>query len=214
MANAMSLDVLQESQGYTRTKSNSRLVYDYKNCSQESRATSGKKEEKETVEKPGIGGKLSARTSLMKGERKNNSPENSARSPIAGSSKNKAETVRTPEKTSSTRNQNNSGVSNNRIGTRFGAGVYNSSPKSPIQSSPGSVLSKASLFESKVTENTRARDPAEMSLTERMALFERNNKGEAPLIPKAPLTSSVPTKKLLEREKSNSETSQKNSNAG
>ncbi|XP_043277611.1 anillin isoform X2 [Venturia canescens] len=202
------LDTL-ESQGYTRTKSNSRLVYDYKNCSQESKASSRVKDEKETTEKVGIG----VKSSPMKGEKRNNNSESTGRSPIAGTSKNKAETMGTPEKTSATaRNQNNSGVSNNRIGTRFGGGVYNCSPKSPIKSSPGSVLSKASLFESKVTENTRARDPAEMTLTERMALFEKNNKGEAPLIPKAPLTSSVPTKKLLEREKSNSETSQKYSN--
>ncbi|XP_015592644.1 anillin isoform X2 [Cephus cinctus] len=89
-------------------------------------------------------------------------------------------------------------TTNVRMPTRFGCG---GSPKSPIQS-PGSVLSKASMFEAKNIE-VKAKDPAEMTLSERMALFERN-KGEAPLIPKAPLTMSVPSKKLIEKEKTNS----------
>lgn len=92
-----------------------------------------------------------------------------------------------------------SSVGNTRMNPRFG---YNGSPKNiPIVQSPGSVLSKASIFESK-NSSLRTKDPAEMSLTERKALFERN-KGEA-LIPKAPLTMSVPTKMLHEREKSSS----------
>ncbi|XP_046734103.1 anillin isoform X5 [Diprion similis] len=64
--------------------------------------------------------------------------------------------------------------------------------------SPGSVLSKASMFESKAMEPKR-KDPAEMTLSERMALFERN-KGEAPLIPKAPLSMSVSKKQLEEKD--------------
>lgn len=79
--------------------------------------------------------------------------------------------------------------------SRYG---YNGSPKSSIKQSPGSVLSKASMFESR-TNFVKVKDPAEMSLSERKALFERN-KGEA-LIPKAPLTMSVPAKKLMEKEK-------------
>jgi hypothetical protein len=54
------------------------------------------------------------------------------------------------------------------------------------------------MFESKGSA-TKIKDPAEMTLSERKALFERN-KGEA-LIPKAPLTMSVPTKMLQEKEK-------------
>ncbi|XP_074115811.1 anillin-like isoform X2 [Cotesia typhae] len=50
----------------------------------------------------------------------------------------------------------------------------------------------------------KVKDPAEMSLSERMALFEKN-KGEA-LIPKAPLTLPVPTKKLLESSKAHNQT--------
>ncbi|XP_063982129.1 anillin-like isoform X2 [Diachasmimorpha longicaudata] len=91
------------------------------------------------------------------------------------------------------------GITNGR--SRFGG--YNGSPKSTVQS-PGSVLSKASLFESKSVAN-KIKDPAEMTLSERMALFEKN-KGEA-LIPKAPLTLSVPAKKLMEKEKSSSNVS-------
>ncbi|XP_046586323.1 anillin isoform X5 [Neodiprion lecontei] len=64
--------------------------------------------------------------------------------------------------------------------------------------SPGSVLSKASMFESKAME-PKKKDPAEMTLSERMALFERN-KGEAPLIPKAPLSMSVSKKQLEEKD--------------
>jgi len=55
------------------------------------------------------------------------------------------------------------------------------------------------MFEAKNTE-TKTKDPAQMSLAERMAFFERN-KGEAPLIPKAPLTMSIPPNKLQERDK-------------
>lgn len=53
------------------------------------------------------------------------------------------------------------------------------------------------MFEAKSTESKK--DPAQMSLAERMAFFERN-KGEA-LIPKAPLTMSIPPKKLQEKDK-------------
>ncbi|KAG7205048.1 hypothetical protein KM043_005429 [Ampulex compressa] len=100
----------------------------------------------------------------------------------------------TPEKLSK---NVNSGPSNTRLASRV---PYNGSPKSPAQSSPGSVLSKASLFESKNTE-AKVKDPAQMTLSERMALFERN-KGEPPLLPKAPLTMSIPPKKLHEKDTS------------
>ena len=203
--------VLQEAQGYTRTQSNSRLVYDYKGCSQESKHLASKSQEKvSTPEKEPLAAtwksethRIGVRTQANKNSPR--SPAMSAAATIGSSVKSPAtigsscdpSTSRTPEK--SARSAINT-VSNNRMPARFGG--YNGSPKSPIKSSPGSVLSKASLFESKGTE-VKAKDPAEMSLVERMALFERNNKGEAPLIPKAPLTMSVPTKKLLEREKSN-----------
>lgn len=99
-------------------------------------------------------------------------------------------------------------TSGSRLTPRFG---YNGSPKSPAQSSPGSVLSKASLFEPKIAE-TKAKDPAQMTLSERMALFEKN-KGEAPLLPKAPLTMSIPPNKLQEKEKASSSPGHSN-NAG
>ncbi|XP_015175372.1 PREDICTED: actin-binding protein anillin-like isoform X2 [Polistes dominula] len=103
----------------------------------------------------------------------------------------------TPEKTVRTTNAN---TNNSRITSRLG---FNGSPKSPISgSSPGSVLSKASMFESR-NNDTKVKDPAQMSLSERKALFEKN-KDEAPLIPKAPLTMSIPPSKLHEKETSNS----------
>uniref|UniRef100_A0ABD2WMP4 PH domain-containing protein n=1 Tax=Trichogramma kaykai TaxID=54128 RepID=A0ABD2WMP4_9HYME len=90
-------------------------------------------------------------------------------------------------------------VSNTRLNSRFG---YNGSPKSSLVQSPGSVLSKASMFETKGS-TPKTKDPTEMTLSERKALFERN-KGEA-LIPKAPLTMSVPTNKLFEKGKPSSQ---------
>nr|XP_012224702.1 PREDICTED: actin-binding protein anillin-like isoform X2 [Linepithema humile] len=97
----------------------------------------------------------------------------------------------TPEKM--VRNANTTSTS--RLPPRTG---FNGSPKTLVQPS-GSVLSKASMFEAK-NMDTKAKDPAQMSLAERMAFFERN-KGEAPLIPKAPLTMSIPPNKLQEKDK-------------
>lgn len=94
----------------------------------------------------------------------------------------------------------NTNANNSRVTPRFG---FNGSPKSPIPgSSSGSVLSKASMFESR-NNDVKTKDPAQMSLSERKALFEKN-KDEVPLIPKAPLTMSIPPSKLHEKETSNS----------
>ncbi|XP_072754258.1 anillin-like [Anoplolepis gracilipes] len=95
-------------------------------------------------------------------------------------------------------------TSSSRLPSRTG---FKGSPKTLVQPS-GSVLSKASMFEAK-NMDTKAKDPAQMSVAERMAFFERN-KGEAPLIPKAPLTMSIPPKKLQENNKL---TTQSGSNA-
>jgi hypothetical protein len=62
-----------------------------------------------------------------------------------------------------------------------------SSPKT------GLVLHKAALFESSPTKKN-LKDPAELSVSERLALFERN-KGQA-LIPKAAFSMPVPAKYL------------------
>ncbi|XP_025154698.1 anillin isoform X3 [Harpegnathos saltator] len=179
------LDCL-EAQGFSRTKSNSRLVYDYKDCSQESNT-------------------VSSHISQNKEERKRVSPYKSD-----GSSKGKADGdisvsespggspfkingnkgSNTPEKI--VKNANT--TSSSRL-PRLG---FNGSPKDLVQPS-GSVLSKASMFEAK-NMDVKAKDPAQMTLAERMALFERN-KGGAPLIPKAPLTMSIPPKKLQEKDK-------------
>lgn len=115
------------------------------------------------------------------------SPANSSRS-------NDSKVFNTPEKV--VKNANTTSTS--RLPPRTG---FNGSPKTLVQPS-GSVLSKASMFEAKNVD-TKTKDPAQMSLAERMAFFERN-KGEAPLIPKAPLTMSIPPKKLQEKDKSGS----------
>lgn len=65
------------------------------------------------------------------------------------------------------------------------------SPRKPLENgSPadGSVLHKAQLFEASVSPSKRV-DPADLTLAERMALFERN-KGEA-LVPKCAFGLSV-----------------------
>jgi hypothetical protein len=62
-----------------------------------------------------------------------------------------------------------------------------SSPKT------GSILHKAALFESSPTKRN-GKDPAELPIAERMALFERN-KGQV-LIPKAAVSMPIPAKYL------------------
>lgn len=98
-------------------------------------------------------------------------------------------------------------TSSSRLPSRTG---FNGSPKTLVQPS-GSVLSKASMFEAK-NMDTKAKDPAQMSVAERTAFFERN-KGEAPLIPKAPLTMSIPPKKLQENNKLNTQSGSNVSNS-
>lgn len=148
---------------------------------------------------------VSSHTSQNKEEKKQVSPyklDGSSRGKIDGDvsvsespggssfKSNSSKGSNTPEKMI----KNTNTASSSRL-PRFG---YNGSPKDIVQSS-GSVLSKASMFEAKNTD-AKAKDPAQMTLAERMALFERN-KGEAPLIPKAPLTMSIPPKKLQEKNK-------------
>lgn len=177
----------QEAQGFSRSKSNSKLVYDYKGCSQGS-SNNQQKSPMKSVSSSALG-RINEKT-VAGSKSASTSPATSLRS-------NDSQHSKTPEKsTKSTGSGAGSpAVSNARMNSRFG---YNGSPKSSLVQSPGSVLSKASMFESKGTP-VKTKDPAEMTLSERKALFERN-KGEA-LIPKGPLTMSVPTKMLQEKEK-------------
>ncbi|KAK9308638.1 hypothetical protein QLX08_001483 [Tetragonisca angustula] len=179
-----------EAQGFSRTQSDSRLVYDYKTCSQ--------RKDEGSLNSPPKHLRQNQQTVTVICEEKQDKKENLSKH-IDNKNSN------TPEKTSRNITPN---TNNNRLTPRFG---YNGSPKSPAQSSPGSVLSKASLFESKNTETkAKEKDPTQMTLSERMALFEKN-KGEAPLLPKAPLAMSIPPKKL--QEKDNSSTLHPNSRA-
>ena len=188
-------NILQEAQGYTRSKRNSRLVYDFTDCSQ----GAGSNQQKSPLKT--VAGKSGAASSIQKSnERTTSGSKSSSSSPASSSRSNDSQHSKTPERQIKTTGSGASSpaVSNARMNSRFG---YNGSPKSSLVQSPGSVLSKASMFESKGT-TVKTKDPAEMTLSERKALFERN-KGEA-LIPKAPLTMSVPTKMLQEKEKSTS----------
>lgn len=170
-----------EAQGFSRTKSDNRLIYDYKACSQ------GK-----DIDSPNSSPKYLSQSqeiiTTVREEKRNKKIEDFSKHTDIKS-------PNTPGKISKNAILN----TNNALAPRIG-----SSPKNSTQSSPGSVLSKASLFESKNTE-AKVKDPIQMTLSERMALFEKN-KGEAPLLPKAPLTMSIPPKKLHEKDKNNSST--------
>ncbi|KAI4500797.1 hypothetical protein M0802_004008 [Mischocyttarus mexicanus] len=185
-----------EAQGFSRTKSNCRLVYDFKSCSQETGAgpsSSPSKKDTNPVKKQEKHTSSSKLNVVLEGKVTNDDNMHKSTNRTIKENANS----NTPEKTVRTTNAN---TNNSRITSRFG---LNGSPKSPIPgSSPGSVLSKASMFESR-NNDTKAKDPAQMSLSERKALFEKN-KDEAPLIPKAPLTMSIPPSKLHEKETSNS----------
>lgn len=166
--------LFQEAQGYIRTKSNSRLVYNYADCSQDKNSSKNKSPHgKREIKEASITSKMIQTTDSL------------TKCPVKFTSC-KTGQSRTPEML---------GKSSSIQESRHKMGGYNGPPKNAVQS-PGSVLSKASLFETK-NAVTKTKDPAEMTLSERMAFFEKN-KGEA-LIPKAPLSSSVPTKKLTEQ---------------
>ncbi|KYM87204.1 Actin-binding protein anillin [Atta colombica] len=184
-----------EAQGFSRTKSNSRLVYDYKHCSQKSNVITSLSPNKSSAyqqaEKKQI---LPIKSDDSPRGKKTESDANVIASPVNSSRSNDSKVSNTPENI-----KNANTTSSSRLPSRTG---FNGSPKTLVQPS-GSVLSKASIFEAKNTE-TKAKDPAQMSLAERMAFFERN-KGEA-LIPKAPLTMSIPPKKLQEKDKQGSNT--------
>ncbi|XP_046586320.1 anillin isoform X1 [Neodiprion lecontei] len=200
-----------EAQGFTRTTSNSRLVYDYKGCSQGSNSDSGKSsaafkwsnndQQLSDVDKRSLPKVISSNSKFDGNDhiegKKPSDDKNISRSPTKTSHASINKNNRTPENNtqsvSSSTSSDSNLIPNTSLTPKFGY----SSPKSPIQS-PGSVLSKASMFESKAME-PKKKDPAEMTLSERMALFERN-KGEAPLIPKAPLSMSVSKKQLEEKD--------------
>ncbi|XP_011867270.1 PREDICTED: actin-binding protein anillin isoform X2 [Vollenhovia emeryi] len=194
-----------EAQGFSRTKSNSRLVYDYKHCSQESNGVTSHlspnkftSSARQQMEKKRIS---PGRSDGSPRSKKADGDVNVTASPSNSSRTNDSKVSSTPEKFVKSANT----TSSSRLPSRT---LFSGSPKTLIQPS-GSVLSKASMFEAKNTES-KAKDPAQMTLAERMALFERN-KGEA-LIPKAPLTMSIPPKKLQEKDKqSNADLSPMNS---
>ncbi|XP_033214177.1 anillin-like isoform X2 [Belonocnema kinseyi] len=143
------------------------------------------------AEKNSVGAKSNLLTKSSTNSTRTTSVRTSSVGSPSGSSRFNENVCNSPEN-----KDTNSSVSSSRLMPRCG---FNGSPKSPMKQSPGSVLSKASMFEKNNGTYVKVKDPAEMTLGERMALFERN-KGAA-LIPKAPLTMSVPTKMLMEKEK-------------
>lgn len=75
--------------------------------------------------------------------------------------------------------------------------------KVPFKSNPpaqtsSSVMQRAALFESTSPTKKNTRDPSELPLHERLALFEKGGKGKnspAPLIPKAAFAMNIPISK-------------------
>ncbi|XP_020289290.1 anillin isoform X2 [Pseudomyrmex gracilis] len=201
-----------EAQGFSRTQSNTRLVYDYKNFSQELKKgvtrSSSPIKRASSVHRQVEEKKLVSPGKSDSSKTKRTDDDSSLTGSSANSSKsNDSKVSHTPEKLAKNANT----TSSSRLPTRLG---FNGSPKTLVQPS-GSVLSKASMFEAK-NADSQAKDPAQMTLAERMALFERN-KGVGPLIPKAPLTMSIPPKKLQEKSNvpsgSNADSSPNNRNS-
>lgn len=67
------------------------------------------------------------------------------------------------------------------------------SPRKAASPARGSVLDRAQRYE-QASSPTKRRDPAELPLAERLALFERN--AGAAILPKAPFGMPIPAKKL------------------
>ncbi|XP_066599667.1 anillin-like isoform X2 [Prorops nasuta] len=182
-----SLDNL-ETQGLTHGQSNSRLLENYKSPQEKNRISCYSSPQKSLATIGTQDLPVSATScEIIQVEKKKPNENNTYISPVKISS-NKFSTTSEKLLRETTTNVDNKGLA-----SKFG------SPKNSPHQSPGSVLSKASLFEAKGSE-VKVKDPAQMSLSERMALFEKN-KGEAPLLPKAPLTMSIPPKKLYETDK-------------
>ncbi|KAK7863262.1 hypothetical protein R5R35_001470 [Gryllus longicercus] len=182
-----------EAQGFTRSCSNARLVYDYSNHSSQDtskevlkQSTSNAKARKEQISN-GIGQiqdevSASGDRAIMPSTSQKISGSNIAHSvsPVKKINEGKLEC----KKESPKKLEGNS-VPGKPLG----------SPRKVLTGSPkaGSVLHKASLFES-TSPNKKVKDPAELPISERMAFFERN-KGQA-LIPKAAFSMPVPSKYL------------------
>ncbi|XP_054275787.1 anillin-like isoform X3 [Macrosteles quadrilineatus] len=84
------------------------------------------------------------------------------------------------------------------------------SPRKMASTPPsGSVLDRAQRYEEATSPSKRARDPTELSLAERRALFERNA-GTA-VLPKAPFGQAVPAKKLQSKPEQRSTSKQQGS---
>lgn len=163
--------IFQESQGFTRTDSNSRLVYTYNSRNKH----------------PDV--KI-AQKSLVNKENVNVIPEDEENIKFKDSEESAGASVSSTSKiVSKFENSTN------------GAGKYPNSPKrgkpSIVPNSPSkhvksaSIADKAAIFEISSPSKT-SKDPALLSVSERKALFEKN-KGEV-LVPKAPFGMAPPVK--------------------
>lgn len=179
-----------ESQGFTRTASNSRLVYDYEQDNQDSSV------ESEVL--PNL---------------EEDDDESPARSPLR---KDMGSPVKNFNKfTSPSRSPLVMGVAQLRSNSSPVKQVPGSPHASPVKSlfksnlkpvniddsqPEGSVLQRAAKYESEASSPTKRmnKDPAELPLSERMALFEKN-KGPL-LVPKVPFSTPMPAKLLKDSE--------------
>ncbi|XP_026272727.1 anillin isoform X2 [Frankliniella occidentalis] len=186
-----------ESQGFTRSTSNSRLTYDFEEGSKDS-----------SIDSEGL--------QNLEEEEEDDHDESPARSPLKRD-------ICSPSKnfnkfTSPSRSPMVMGVAqlrNYASPTKQAPGSPKQGAASPaktqfkvnlkpvnidVSQPEGSVLQRAAKYESEATSPSKrlARDPAELPLSERMALFEKN-KGPL-LVPKVPFGVPMPAKLLKETE--------------
>ncbi|XP_068084364.1 anillin-like [Anabrus simplex] len=183
-----------EAQGFSRTVSNSRLVYDYsKNSSQDKEEATSSSTENSSVP---------TKVTSLKEEVEPSSPKKYLPQNTECSKRTGSPVMGTTGLRSSSSHLASVDVQASRKGDsqwkhvpHMGIRSATSPQKFNAHGSPksGSVLNKASLFETSPTKRS-GKDPAELSVSERLALFERN-KGQA-LLPKAPFSMPVPARCL------------------
>uniref|UniRef100_A0A1B6IE89 PH domain-containing protein n=1 Tax=Homalodisca liturata TaxID=320908 RepID=A0A1B6IE89_9HEMI len=184
----------EEAQGFARSESNKRLIYDYDN-----------NDKPQTSQSPT---KCSPITSRVSGSPLKSTSPLKTNSPIKATSPVKIPSPVKEPLTSPVKGRYGSpiqmGISTKPKGSQSGEEAIPTmglkqlrSPRKvagPVTPPTGSVLDRAQRYEETTSPTKRGRDPAELPLAERLALFERN--AGAAVLPKAPLALPVPVKKL------------------
>ncbi|KAK3917217.1 Anillin [Frankliniella fusca] len=188
-----------ESQGFTRSTSNSRLIYDFEEGSKDSSINSEGLQSLEEEEDESL-----PRSPLRK----------DVSSPVKNFNKFTSPSC-SPIVMGVAQLRNNSSPLKHAPGSPKRGLASPTKPQFKVSLKPvnideshpeGSVLQRAAKYESDATSPSKrmARDPAELPLSERMALFEKN-KGPL-LVPKVPFSTPMPAKLLREAEPASHQT--------